>query len=423
MTRARGANTQLLVKPETTPGTLETDGYNSVPFEAMPFGGSREFVPDNTLDGNRDPAKPGLDPVQVTGSITAPVDVRNIGFWLKALMGTTTAATTAAATGHIALAGQPDADDTITVNGTVFTFVSGTPSSGEIEIGIDVDDTLANMASVLNGSADTDVDDATYAANTTDDQLTVTHDTAGPTGNSFTLAASGTNLSVSGSTLTGGAYKHVFKSEGQSITPLSVEKGFTDVNHYYRYTELYVTGFSFNVGATGALQMQLDVVGFAESARESTSIDSDATALAQQKFYPANATFRRDDAVLSEKVTSIDLSFSSGAEATPVLPVNGVTGIVDPGKNSFTGTINARIGPTDLLDAADGTTESKLELDFEITAHERLVITCHKALFAVPSKGVDGPAGAEMGFAFQGMRDSGESTMLTIDLYNDVASY
>jgi len=53
-------------------------------------------------------------------------------------------------TAVLALATQPIANDTVTISGQVFTFVASPSTSGDIDIGADVDATRANLATLIN---------------------------------------------------------------------------------------------------------------------------------------------------------------------------------------------------------------------------------------------------------------------------------
>lgn len=109
-----------------------------------------------------------------------------------------------AATGSIAFSDQPDEGSTITLNGTVWTFVSTSPAAGEVLIGGTTAATVENLANALNLSNDVETAKATYAAVGT--TLQITFDVPGTVGNAWTLAASGSsNGTVSGGTLSGGA--------------------------------------------------------------------------------------------------------------------------------------------------------------------------------------------------------------------------
>jgi len=99
------------------------------------------------------------------------------------------------------------AGNTVTVNGAALQFIPASqtsPTSTDVAIGASAAATGTLLKTYLNASANTSIDDATY----TDDGagvVTVTHDTPGTGGNSFTLAKNGANIAVSGATLSGGA--------------------------------------------------------------------------------------------------------------------------------------------------------------------------------------------------------------------------
>jgi len=131
----------------------------------------------------------------------------------------------ARATGTIQIAVDPTNGDTVDVNGVTFTFVNVvvTPATDVLIVAGNTSATAANLAAVLNASTDPDVDDATYTAVT--DTVTVTFDTDGTAGNSFTLAVAGsTPPTISGSTLTGGvdgiARSLVFNFKDGDLVPL-----------------------------------------------------------------------------------------------------------------------------------------------------------------------------------------------------------
>ena len=120
--------------------------------------------------------------------------------------GTTSSVSYAAAPtaiGNAVFSGQPTASDTLTIGGTAVTFVSGTPTGNQVKIGTDLPTTLASLATLLNGSADTNLVKASYSV--VGSTLYIVYKTTGVGGNSFTLAKSSTAISVSGATLAGGS--------------------------------------------------------------------------------------------------------------------------------------------------------------------------------------------------------------------------
>ena len=110
------------------------------------------------------------------------------------------------ASGDILFSAQPDADSTITLNGVTWTFVSGVASGEQTQIGADLNATLDALVTGLNASSATGIPVATYSdAPTTATTLRITFDTAGVSGNAYTLEASAeSNGTVSAPTLLGG---------------------------------------------------------------------------------------------------------------------------------------------------------------------------------------------------------------------------
>jgi hypothetical protein len=107
------------------------------------------------------------------------------------------------ATGYINFAGQPAAGNTITFNSILITFVAGSPGANQVQIGGSLTATITNLANALNAHGDSHISAATYA-NVGGTQLSITHDAPGTGGNSYTLAKSGANMTLSGANLTGG---------------------------------------------------------------------------------------------------------------------------------------------------------------------------------------------------------------------------
>lgn len=201
MARAYGSNAQLLGLFESTYGLTPSGNFRKLPFISSALGSVQGLIENDVLGFGRDPRAPMRDVVNVDGDVVVPVDVRNFGIWLAALLGAPSTANNNAA-GWIRFNANPANTSTITINGTTFTFVAGTPSGNQIQIGATLEDTLATAVTTLNASVDEDVSLATYSHVTGSNTLDIVYDTSGPSGNSFTLAASA--AVVSGATLTGG---------------------------------------------------------------------------------------------------------------------------------------------------------------------------------------------------------------------------
>lgn len=109
------------------------------------------------------------------------------------------------ATGTFTFAGQPAVNDTITLNGTVWTFVAGAPAAQQIQIGGTVAATVANAVAALSASIEVQTVKFKYFAGTGGTILGVKAAATGAGGNALTIARASANIAVSGATLAGGA--------------------------------------------------------------------------------------------------------------------------------------------------------------------------------------------------------------------------
>lgn len=113
-----------------------------------------------------------------------------------------------AATGTITFTDAPLPNDTITVRGVVYTFKVLAAAATEITIGANVTATAANTVSVINAN------DALLDALSVAGVVTVGASNTGTYGNSYTLAESASNTTVSGANFSGGINKVVITGDG-----------------------------------------------------------------------------------------------------------------------------------------------------------------------------------------------------------------
>ena len=91
MSRAYGWNARLIIGFETVYGTAPASGaFHLVPFVSSDLDSAQGLIESNVLGLGRDPTQPYQDVINVDGDIVIPVDLRNIGHWLKAVFGAPT---------------------------------------------------------------------------------------------------------------------------------------------------------------------------------------------------------------------------------------------------------------------------------------------------------------------------------------------
>ena len=107
--------------------------------------------------------------------------------------------------GWISLPTNPSASNTITLNGTAWTFVTSGATGPQTNIGANAAATITALATNLNASADAQVAKNTYAALAgSPTTLQITSKTAGTTNNGYTLATNVSGGTVSPGGMTGG---------------------------------------------------------------------------------------------------------------------------------------------------------------------------------------------------------------------------
>lgn len=94
MARAYGWNAKLLIAEEKEYGVLPDTNYRQVPFISSSLDSEQGLISSNVLGLGRDPTQPFQDVINVDGDMVVPVDMRNIGLWLKAIFGTPTTSET-----------------------------------------------------------------------------------------------------------------------------------------------------------------------------------------------------------------------------------------------------------------------------------------------------------------------------------------
>ncbi|MFM2240091.1 MAG: hypothetical protein RJA69_1465 [Pseudomonadota bacterium] len=105
MARAYGANASLLAAFETTYGNNPVGDYWKLPFVSTTLGSEQGLIANDLIGLGREPNAPIRDVIKVEGDMVVPVDVRNIGMWLKALLGSATTTGTGTLT-HTFISGK-----------------------------------------------------------------------------------------------------------------------------------------------------------------------------------------------------------------------------------------------------------------------------------------------------------------------------
>lgn len=418
--RARGANARSYGKFEATYGTPPSGNYMQLPFVSSNLGEEQGLIESDLLGQGREPYDPTLDVANNRGDHVVPVDVRAFGHWLRLYFGDPASEDGNAATGSIAFSAQPEADSTVTINGTAFTAKASGATGNQFNIGVDLAATLTNLATALNGSAVSGVAEATYTSNAT--KLTVTHDTPGLGGNAFTLAASATsNGTVSGATLSGGTRLHVFTSGSLLLPSMSLELALPEVPSFGMNFGIRGNTMRIGMGRRGLLNAALGLIAQGETidtvshAGTPTAITGGITRFAQARGY-----IKRDGAVLGN-VVGAEVNYTNNLDPVETIRPDSRIEDADPAMSGGTGNVNVRFADHDLLDLATGSDPAELGFGWTAEGGHSLDFIYERVFFPKVKRPITGPAGIETQFQWQASGADGH--VLAVELHNDVSDY
>ena len=313
MSRAYGWNAKLLIAEESTYGTLSSGPYTQVPFASSAIDSEQGLISSNVLGLGRDPTTPFQDVINVEGDLAVPVDLRNIGIWLKAVFG------------------------------------------------------------------------------------------------------------VPETTNENGVYTHTFESGKTTLPSYSLELGLAEVPEFIRFLGARANSIAFKFARSGEAQATVSLMAQSETASE-TSV-SDVPEVKNYTRFSQFQGFIKSGGETLANVTSASVTYSNNLEKIETIRSDGKVEAIDLGVASLSGSIAVRYGDNALMDKARAGIPVDLELGYQLSDTQRLVITCHEVYLPKPKRSISGPGGIECSYDFQGAKNAELGKMVTVQLYNDVEEY
>lgn len=313
MSRAYGWNAKLLIAEENNYGSLSEGTYTQIPFASSAIDSEQGLISSNVLGLGRDPTTPFQDVINVEGDLSIPIDLRNIGIWLKAVFG---------------------------------------------------------------------------MATTTEEN---------------------------------GTYTHTFESGKVSLPSYSLELGLAEVPEYIRFLGVRANSIAFNFARSGEAQATISLMAQSETS-SSSSVSSNPNIQPYTRFSQFQGFIKSGTETLAN-VTSASLTYSNNLEKIETIRNDGKVEAIDLGVASLSGSIAVRYADNTLMDKARAGLPIDLEMGYQLSETEKLVIVCHEVYLPKPKRSVSGPGGVECSYDFQGAKNAELGKMLTVQLLNDVEEY
>ena len=415
MSRARGANAALAVAFESAYGTPPASGFRRLPFVSCNLGEEQGLIESELLGFGREPLAPAYDVVTNMGEIVVPVDQRNIGLWLRALMGAPTSAAAIAATGTITLLANLQPGDTVSVDGVAYAAVASGATGAQFNLGANAAATASALAAAINSSA-------AIGATATGAVVALTAKATGTGGNARALLTSApARVALSGTTLTGGANTHTWFSGAQTLPSMAIEVQLSDVPFFGMSYGARINSFQVQAQRSGLLTASLNIMAQGESIAATTQAGTLAD-FGLERFGQFQGEVRRNGAALGN-VVSAEFSYANNLEAVEVIRSDGRIAEADPGILAVTGTITTRFEDRVLLDQATNRQPCELQFRWSAGPGASLAWTFHRVFLPRGDRPIQGPGGIQTPFAFRAALDPVLNRAATCVLTNDVAAY
>jgi hypothetical protein len=397
------------------PGTM-----HSLPFKSCDLGSVQGLIASDVIGQGRDPLQPILDVINVDGNVTVPVDFNSIGFWLKALFGQPID-TAIKATGSITVATQPVVGETITLNGTVWTFIANGagPVGNQIALGTTALNTAIAIQAAL--AASVEVQTAKNLYTIVGSVVTATAVLGGSLANSYTLATNSAHLTLSGPTMTGGCWQHVYSSGVFPVPSFDLEIGHPSVPEFFLETGVLADSIALSFQRSGLANAVIALIAQGETP-QTVTLDN---APLPYTYVPAGqfqGSVLLNGAQLAN-VTTAAVTYKNNIEKVETIRNDGKIDGGDPLVASLDGTVTTRFADMAMLTLATSGTPVVLDFAYTKDVSHSMVVHCPTVYLPKPKLSITGPGGVQVPFAFQAAKDPVSGLMCTVTLKNDVAAY
>jgi hypothetical protein len=235
-----------------------------------------------------------------------------------------------------------------------------------------------------------------------------------------------------GSVTTSGAsspYTHTFKI-GSSLPSFVVEKGFTDLGHYFKYNGVKVNRCSFDITRAGFQRMAFGLLGAKETVG-TDPFDATPTDLGKKSFDGfAIATLEEGGSAIANVTAITGLTIENDLDPDSyVLGGLGERVSLPAGRVKVTGTITALFENLTLYNKAKNNTESSLKVVFNLgtgagtAGNESLEFKISELIYSPNAPVISGPRGVLVEQPFEAYYDDGaEATSIQCILKSSQAA-
>lgn len=202
---------------------------------------------------------------------------------------------------------------------------------------------------------------------------------------------------------------------GSLPTGMTIEKGFQDIDKFFRYDGCRVASWSLGASAGKISPLSVTLMGAKETAA-AVSWDDDPMVYTHQPFTAFKATIKEGaGGTTLGTITDFTLEGNNNLDgAMYVIDSTGQRYSIPAGKVAVSGSLTALFEDTTLYDKAKAGTETKLVFDFwhgdgggATAGNEKLTITLDEVMLKPQAPVIDGPQGVKITLPFIAYYDTG----------------
>lgn len=223
------------------------------------------------------------------------------------------------------------------------------------------------------------------------------------------------------STSGAGPYVHEFKV-GDTMPSLVLEKQFSGISQFAKYSGCKISSFGLDVGGDGELVATLGVLGASEDL-SGVAYDADPTTISLTRFSNYQASLEEDGVALSNgTMVSLNIDFGLDGE-NYVIGGAGERGDIPEGLISVSGTLTTLFEDATLLNKAINGTESSLVITLT-NGTNVLTLDLNELRYERRVPDIQGPEGILAELNFQAYFDNhADDSVVVATLTNGTASY
>lgn len=392
MAQAKGSNAQLLIYKEdtyaTTPAGAATGAIKLPINEGFGLATDRSLITPKTIRTGRNPVMPAHGNVSLTGGGDIPIDLRNFGYWLQAVIGAGTHTQDTAKSIN-------NGEAAVNVGGGVV----GIPCTAH---GFQAGETVT-IANTVNYNGDEVV-----LSTSTTNQVNIT-----ATYNAETFGAD--------DTIRAKRYTHVFKV-GTSLYSYVMDQGYTDISVYELFNGVKAASLGMTCGGDQELVANIQLVGAKETVG-GTALDSSPTELSFTRFNNFHGAITEGGSSIAT-VQELEISISNNLDTScHVIGDGGILGSLPEGTIGVTGRLKAMFESTTLYNKAVNGTESAIVLTFTNGVYS-LAFNMGELNYQRKSPGIPTAGGIWIDLPFSAYYDDdSDASTIMCTLVNDYATY